>query len=299
MAVNEINTHYVKTFEGNVSHLVQQKTSKLRRTVMERSPGSTSSHAFRVVDARGAMTAKTSGTNAAKRPATPYSNTVFNDRLAVPVAYGTADSFEWDDVVRMITDPQSALTTAMAAQIGRTFDDVIITAALATATDTMGTAGLTLPVAQQLGGAAVAPNFSLIQSVREAILEKDIDPDEEVFLVISPNFVANLLSDAKATSVDYINGKSLMAGGIVQGWMGFTWIPSNRLTKAVVGPPAQIYGLAYTKDAMGLVVNKDVFVEIGKDPGQSFSTTVYAGVDIGAVRVQDSKLFRVHYLETN
>lgn len=135
--------------------------------------------------------------------------------------------------------------------------------------------------------------------MREAILERDIDPDEECFLVISPNFVANLLNDAKATSVDYINGKSLMAGGIVQGWMGFTWIPSNRLTKPVVGPPAQVYGLAYTKDALGLVVNKDVFVEIGKDPGQSFSTTVYAGVDIGAVRVQDSKLFRVHYLETN
>jgi hypothetical protein len=298
VAVNEISNEYVKTFEANVAHLAQQKYSKLRRTVTEKSPGATNSHAFRIVSARGAMTAKVSGTNAAKRTATPYADTVHNDRVAIPQAYGTADSFEWDDLTRMIADPQSILTTSMAAQVGRTFDDVIIAAATGNAPDSAGNANA-LPAEQQLGGAAVAPDFALVRSVREAILEKDIDPDEETYLVVSPNFVANLLNDAKATSIDYANGKALQAGGIVQGWMGFTWIVSNRLTKALVGPPAQVYGLAYTRDALGLLVNKDLFTEIGKDPGQSFATTVYVGCDIGAVRIQDSKMFRVHYLETN
>jgi hypothetical protein len=298
VAINEISNHYIKTFEANVQHLVQQKTSKLRNACMVRMPGATISHAFRIVDARGAMTAKTSGTNAAKRPATPYANTVLNDRVAIPQAYGTADSFEWDDVVRMIEDPNSILTTAMAAQVGRTFDDVILAALLGNAPDSAGTANA-LPVAQQLGGAAVAPDFSLIKTVRESILEKDIDPDEECFLCVSPNLIANLLTDAKATSTDWVNGQALMKGNVVQGWMGFTWIASNRLNHPVVGPPAQTYAFAWTRDAMGLVVNKDIFTEIGKDPGQSFSTTVYVGCDIGAVRVQDSKVFRVHYLETN
>jgi hypothetical protein len=83
----------------------------------------------------------------------------------------------------------------------------------------------------------------------------------------------------------------------VQGWMGFTWIVSNRLTDPAP-TSSQRYALAYTKDAIGLVVAKEPFVKIAEDPGASFATTVYLGVDLGAVRVQDEKMLRVHYLES-
>jgi hypothetical protein len=299
VAVNEIQNHFIKTFDSNVTHLVQQRYSKLRRTVTEKSPGSTERHSFRVVDARGAMTARANvGANAGKRPATPYADTVYNDRIAASQHYGTADSFSKAEVLRMITDPQSSMTQAMAAQIGRTFDDVIITALFAPALDSANNANAH-PPAQQLGGAAQAPTFALVKTVREAALEKEIDPDEEMFFVVSPNFAMALLDDPKATSFDYANAKALMSGNVVQGWMGFTWITSNRLTKALVGPPAQMYGAAYTRDAMGLLVLQDAQTEVGKDPGQWFDTTVQTTVDIGAVRVQDAKVFRVHYLETN
>lgn len=299
MAVNEIQNHYVRTFESNVIHLVQQKTSKLRRAVTEKKPGASEKHAFRVVGARGAMSARANvGANAGKRTATPYTDTVYNDRVAISQVYGTADSYSKADLVRMLEDPQSVLTAAMAAQVGRTYDDVIIAALFAAANDSAGNANA-FPAGNQLGGAAVAPDFSLVKTVRESILEKDIDPDEEVFLVVSPNFVTNLLTDAKATSVDYANGKALQAGGIVQGWMGFTWIVSNRLTKPVAGPPAQVYGAAFTKDAMGLLILDEGSADVGKNPAAWFDTTVQMQCDIGSVRIQDDKVFRVHYLETN
>ena len=299
MAVNELSNHFVKTFEANVIHLVQQKTSKLRRTVTEKNPGPTEKHSFRTVSARGAMTKRTNvGANAGKRTATPFADTVYNDRACFTDEYGTADSFSAAEVRRQIDDPQSKLTTAMAAQIGRQFDDVIIAALFANAPDSAGNANAH-PAANQLGGAAEAPSFDLVRAVREAVLEKDVDPEEEVFFVVSPNFVTELLSDAKATSFDYANGKALMSGGIVSGWMGFTWITSNRLTKAVAGPPAQVYGAAYTRDAMGLLVLKELEANIDKDPGTWFDTIVQVSCDIGATRIQDEKVFRVHYLETN
>jgi hypothetical protein len=90
-----------------------------------------------------------------------------------------------------------------------------------------------------------------------------------------------------------------MSGNVVQGWMGFTWINTNRLTKPVVGPPAQVYGAAYTKDAMGLITLQDIKTDVGRDPGTWFDTVVQTSVDIGAVRIQDEKVFRVHYLESN
>lgn len=299
MAVNEFTNAFVKTFETNLIELAQQKTSKLRRTVTEKSPGPTEKHSFRTTDARGAMTERTNiGTVAGKRPATPYADTSFNDRACFSKHYGTADSFSKAEVLRSCCDPQSAITRAFAGQVGRTFDDVIIAALFANAPDSAGNAN-NHPAASQLGGAAIAPSFSLVKQAKEVILENDVDPDEEFFFVVSPNFVMTLLDDAKATSYDYANAKALMAGNIVQGWMGFTWIVTNRLTKAFVGPPAQIYGAAYSRDAVGLLVLQDVHAEIGKDPGQWFDTTVQVEIDIGAVRIQDKKCFRIHYLEGN
>lgn len=299
MAVNEISQHFVKTFEGNAIHKVQQGASKLRRTVTEKHPGPTDKHSFRVIDARGAMTDRAGvGTNAGKRTTTPYADTVYNDRVCGTQRKGTADSFSRAEAQRMLEDPQSELLTAMTKQVGRTFDDVIVAALFANALDNLGTVNAH-PAASQLGGAAVGPSFDLVRSVREVILEKDIDPDEECFFVVSPNFVTTLLDDPKIASSDYANGRALMSGGMVAGWMGFTWITSNRLTKAVVGPPDQIYGAAYTKDAMGLLVLEDLHAEVGKDPGAWFDTTIQLECDIGAVRIQDEKVFRVHYLETN
>jgi hypothetical protein len=299
VAANEIQNHFVKTFESNVIHLAQQKYSKFRRTVTEKMPGATEKHAFRVVGARGAMTARTNvGADAGKRTATPFANTPFNDRVAVPTHYGTADSYSRAEVSRMITDPQSAMTTAFAAQVGRTFDDVIVAALFANALDSAGNSNAH-PAANQLGGAAIAPSFDLFRDLREVVLENEVDPDEEVFLAVSPNVVAELLTDDKATSVDYTNGKALMAGGIVQGWMGFTWLVSNRLTVASAGPPDQIYCGAWTRDAMGLLVTQDVTVKVGEDPGTWFDTVVHAECDLGSVRIQDAKVWRIHILETN
>jgi hypothetical protein len=299
VAVNEISNTFIRTFESNVIHLVQQKTSKLRRTVTEKSPGASEKHAFRVVGKGGALAQRANvGAIAGKRPATSFEDTVFNDRVAIPGHYGKADSYSQAEVLRMITDPESALTQKHAGMVGRTFDDVIIAALFANAPDSAGNANA-FPAGNQLGGAAQAPTFALVKGVREAALEKDIDPDEEMFFVVSPNFAMALLDDAKATSYDYANAKALMSGSVVQGWMGFTWIVTNRLTKAVVGPPAQIYGAAYTKDAMGLITLQDATTEVGKDPGTWFDTIVQTTVDTGAVRIQDEKVFRVHYLESN
>lgn len=297
MAVNEISTHFVKTFEANVIHLLQQKTSKLRRTVTEKHPGPSEKHSFRVVDARGTMQDRVNvGANAGKRAPTPYSDTVYNDRVCGSTRKGTADSFSRAEAQRMIEEPQSVVTTAMAAQVGRTFDDVIIAALFANALDTLGTINAH-PAAMQIGGAAEAPSFALVRKARRVMLEKEIDPSEEIFFVVSPGFISVLLDDPKATSFDYANAKALMAGEIVQGWMGFTWITTNRLTKPVAGPPPQVYGAAYTRDAIGLLVLEDLHVETGKDAGSWFDTTIQIECDIGAVRIQDNKVLRVHYLD--
>lgn len=296
---NELTNHFIKTFEANVIHLVQQKTSKFRRAVTEKSPGPTDKHAFRVVGPGGTMTARTNvGKVAGKRTATPFDDTDYNDRVVSAVHYGIADSYSKAEMLRMLTDPASVLTVKHAAMVGRTYDDVILAALFATAYDSAGNSGAH-PAGSQVGGATQVFNFDFVKSVREAMLEKEIDPDEEIFMAVTPNAVSQLLDDPQATSADYTNGKALMSGGVIQGWMGFTWLVSNRLEKAVAGPPAQRYGAAFTRDAVGLLVLQDAQTDVGQDPGTWFDWVAMTTVDIGAVRIQDEKCFRVHYLESN
>jgi hypothetical protein len=297
MAINENTMLWQKTYENNLIHLVEQQGSKLRRTVTVRGFDS-SDHQFNTVDTHDTLQAPAYGTNAAKWVDTVIDNTVFNNRVATPVPVYTADTFKKFDAARTLVDPQSALIRGQANRLGRKIDKLIIAAATGASLDSLGNAP-TLPVAQQVGGAAIAPSFTLVQTTRELVLESEIADDEECFFVVTPNFVAALMTDAKATSRDYANGQMLMSGTMVQGWMGFTWIVSNLLTVAGGAGPYQKYALAYTADAIGLKENSPITTEIAKVPTKQFDTLVYSSLDAGAVRIQDKKMFRVHYLETN
>jgi hypothetical protein len=177
-------------------------------------------------------------------------------------------------------------------QVGRMYDDIINTAFFASANDSAGNAnawgGTTI------GGAAEAFSIEEPIALLEAFNTDEVDPDEEKFLSISPDGVSKLLGEPKATSVDYVNARALMSGQVVPGWLGFTWIMSNRLT---IPATTQRYYPAWTRDSMGLLVIADLEFEMGKDPGTSFDTIMQLSIDTGAVRVQDKKVKRIHVLE--
>ena len=297
MAANEISQLQIQKFAQDTIHLAQQKKSKLRMCVTEQFDVA-NKFVFKVTSARAAMTARTNvGVVAGKRTATAYADQVYNNRVVLPAPYYTADSFStYDDAKRQLESPSAILTRSFAMQVGRQFDDIIIAAFFAAALDDLGNSNAH-PAGSQIGGATTAPSLDLLKTARELLAENDVDPDEEKYFVCSPNFITALLGDTKATSTDFAAIQALQVGKI-DTFLGFKFIESNRLTSPG-GTPKQIYGAAYTKDSMGLAVNMEGKVDIGKDPGLSFDTTVQVQLDAGAVRIQDAKMLRVHYLETN
>jgi DNA-binding GntR family transcriptional regulator len=97
----------------------------------------------------------------------------------------------------------------------------------------------------------------------------------------------------QATSADYVQVKALQqlsATGIVVGWMGFTWIVSNRLLHPNVNETSC---LAMTTSALGLAVNENMLIRIGEDPSKSYMNQVYAQFTAGAVRIEDEQI--VHF----
>jgi hypothetical protein len=275
-----------KTFEDNVRFLAQQRYSKLRRFMNDK-PENTSKHSFRVVAPRNvAMNAKAAG-----RQDTVYNATTFANRVAIPAVKDTADSYEWDDVVRMSTDPNSTLTIQQAAQCGREMDDLILSKLFTNAADEDGGANA-LPAGQQVGGAAQAFDIALVRKVNRLFKKNNIDADEEKIWVISPEIEEKILGMDQAVNSLFVNSYKVVDGDVTTAkWMGFTWVISNRLE---VPAGTQRYLPVLTRKAMGMVFNKDIFTKIAEEPGKRFSTTVYSAFDAGVVRVQDEQIFRVH-----
>jgi hypothetical protein len=73
--------------------------------------------------------------------------------------------------------------------------------------------------------------------------------------------------------------------------MGFTWVMSTRL---LIPAGGQLSCLAFTKRAIGLQVNKDIWSRVAEDPSISFAWRIYSALTMGATRVEDEQIVHLH-----
>lgn len=282
-----IDKLYIKTFESNVIMKAQQKPSRLRNFVTEKKQ-QTSNNAFRLVGSLD-MTQKSAG-----RTATPENDTPWSNRCATPATYHIGDTVEPEDEAQTNVSPGSSIVSVFAAAANRQIDDLIIAAASAAALKEDGTTDA-LPSDSKVGSATTEWTFDLVTEIIEKFLTWEYDPSERKVMVVSPNSVKKMLGWTEFTSSDFTNVKALQSGGFVPGWMGFDWVCSTRLAN-----PAglQRKNLAFTPASMGLLVAKDIWSEIGKDPSKSFMLRYYSALTMGAVRIQDKGVVEAHILES-
>lgn len=285
MAIS-ISNVYVQSFEENVRHLAQQGDTKLRAHVTEKSVTSEKHNWERI----GSLSASEKTTT---RQATPASDPAWSRRVSVAETWDLGTTSEQEDIVQMLVDPNSAQAKAVAMGMKRAIDDLIIEAATGNATDGAGSP-VAFPAGQIVGDGTGAISLSLVTQVTEKFYENDIDPDIPKVMVISPQQLRLLLNITEVTSSDYQTLKAL-ASGKMPNWMGYTWIVSNRLTVPAAG---QIYCLAFTAQAIGLQMNRDITVRVAEDPSLSFAWRIYSFMTMGCVRVEDEHIVALHVTET-
>ena len=279
------NLAYVSMFERRVRHLAQQGMARLRPWVMEVADGGEAHNFDRM--GSGEVSAKTT-----RKTPTPDDETAWSRRKSIPAAYHRGDVYEKADINQMLADPGSnyVMSHGMAAKRG--IDDEIIAAATG-ASRTGAGASVAFLAGQTVGDGTAAINFDLVTQVGELFSTNDIDPDEPKVFVISPKQQRKLLQLTEATSRDYSLMDALRKG-YVDSWMGFSWVVSTRL----LAPSAnQVDCFAMTRKAIGLQMNQDATTEVAKDPSISFAWRVYTYLEVGAIRVEDEQLVRVHLSE--
>ena len=284
-----IDNAFINEYRNLVIHLAQQSEVLVRPHVTEVS-STGKSYSWDRLGATDALE------KTGRRVDTAYVDDDWSRRLAIPRTFNHTMTFEHEDTVQMLIDPQGPYARNQAMAMARQYDDLIIEAATGTALDGDGSTAHPFPATQRVGDGTGTITFDLVTQVQEVFMTNEIQMDVPKVMLVSPAEVRALLQLTQATSADFVQTKALQqlaATGIVAGWMGFTWIVSNRLLSS---GGQQLSCLAMTSAAIGLAVNQNMMVRIGEDPGKSYMNQVFAQFTAGAVRIEDEQIVELSIL---
>ena len=163
----------------------------------------------------------------------------------------------------MLIDPTSSYAKAAAAAMGRSMDDVIITALGGTAqTGVSGGTSTALPSAQKPFSASQSDGLTVAKLLEAKYLmdNASVDPSLKRFFVCSPKQIQDLLNTTEVKSSDFNTVKAL-AQGQLNSFLGFEFIMSTRLSFDSTNTDDRLC-YAFTEDAIKLAIGKDVTARI-------------------------------------
>lgn len=284
---NQITTAFVEQYSRNVSMLSQQMGSKLRGTVDVETI--TGKHAF--FEQIGVTAAQK---KLSRHGDTPQIDTPHDRRRVSLDDYEWADLIDDSDKVRMLIDPTSSYAKAAAAAMGRSMDDVIITAFNAAAdTGVSGGTSVALPSGSKFATSNQTDGLTLakLRSAKKFFDANDVDPSLARYIVCGAQQISDLLGDSTITSADFNTVRALVQGEI-DTFLGFKFVTSNRLPFDATNTDDRLC-FAYTEDAIKLAIGKDVQAKISERADKSYSTQVYYCMSVGATRMEENKVFQI------
>lgn len=284
---SNITTSFVEQYSSNVTMLSQQMGSKLRGSVD-----------VETVNGKNAFFDQVGVTAAQLRTSrhgdTPQIDTPHSRRRLSLSDYEWADLVDDTDKVRMLVDPTSSYAKAAAAAMNRSLDDVIIAALNASAaTGVSGATGVALPSTQKFATSNQSDGLTVAKllGAKKNLDLNDVDPSLKRYIVCSPQQIADLLAITSVTSSDFNTVKAL-AQGDVSSFLGFEFIVSNRLKLDATNTDDRLI-FAYTEDAIKLGIGSDIKANITERADKSYSTQVYYAMSLGAVRMEEKKVFQI------
>lgn len=234
------------------------------------------------------------GQRTAQRRLVRHSDTPLNDQ---PHSTRFIDLFDWEDgdmlddqdKIRMLVDPKSDYVKALVNGLNRAKDDVFIAAALGNARATTGNVALIAGQKIANGGTGLT-KAKLIQA-KQLFRQNEADEyvGEELYITYGSKQLNDILSDTTLTSNDFNSLRMLQEGNINSKWLGYTWIPSERLPLA-----AGIRScFAWAKSGICFGFAENIVTKVGEDPSKSFNTRIYGKMSLGAVRVEEEKVVQI------
>lgn len=287
----QITTAFKNQYHSNVTLALQQMDTRFRNAVRVE----TISGEYDYFDQIGATSAYL---ESIRHGDTVYTDTPHTRRRCSLAKYGWSDLIDKEDKIKAVLDPTSSYVQNAVAAMFRQMDDVIVTAFDASVAT--GVAGgdttsfdsnniVAVTVGDTVtGSAACGLNVAKLQAAAKILNANEV-PREDRFCAISAEQIDDLLSETKVGSADY-NLVRPLADGTVSKFMGFTFIPSERL-----GTDSSSYRevLVWQKNGLLLGIGDEVWSEIDRLPTKRYSTQVYVSMMLGAVRMDEKACVQI------
>jgi len=286
----QVETALVQAYKSNIEIQFQQKGSRLRDTVMVEPQNAEFEFYDRITQTEAVEVTSRHGD-------TPLISTPHDRRRISTADYDWADMIDRRDRIRMLADPTSSYSINAIYALGRKVDDVIIAAAVGSAsTGKTGSTTVTFPAGQTIAvnyvesGVAADSNLTIgklrraqfLMLSQEVVSEAD---EEEMFCILTASQLQGLLRTTEVTSADYNTVRALVKGEI-DTFMGFKFKRTERLTKT--GDDRSV--LFYPRSAITLGLADELTVDIGPRRDKRNSVQVYVTGSFGAVRMWEEKV---------
>lgn len=287
-----ITTAFKQQFHDTFYHAVQQKDSRFQAAVTDR--GMIEGSSFTTNNIGTVNAREVTGRNQDKQAADVSHET----RIAAMVDYDVGpivvDAF---DLVKLSADPTYKYVELLQIAANRQRDTVIYSALLDTAlTRTVEGGTLTataLPAGQQIVAGGTALTKAKIIQTRHLFMANDVDADEELYFAYDAIAARQIMADTTWTSADFMAVQMLQSGQIAKNWMGFTWIPFQRMRVPAANTARTA---AWSKSALQFGTGINVKTDVGENKAKrGHPTEVYAWMSFGAIRQDERKVVQIDY----
>ena len=234
---NKITAAFVQQFHDNYEVACAQQDSRLLRTIVNR--GKIQGESF-TINNLSTVEMQASG---ARFGDTTWTIPDAGMRTALMTDWDLFIPIESRDIPKLKAHPNDKYIKLLLDARNRKIDDIVYQALVGNVTrktvadnGTVTTGTVALPVGQIILSGFGTLKQQLIKA--KSIFRKnecDEQNGEQLYIIYTSDMLSKILGDTTLISADFMAGKMLQEGGVGGKWLGFNWIPYEKLNNGAGG----------------------------------------------------------------
>ena len=236
----------------------------------------------------------------------------YQDKIPYPVEHATRIAYMADfdamvpvdrfDLAKLVADPTYKYVELLKGAAERLKDKVIYRAlidpVMQRTAENGALSGISVPAGQMIaaGGTVFTKAKVILANSLFRANECDSMNGEELYIMYNSDCARQIFSDTQLTSMDFLPKQMLDSGKVLENWMGFTWIPYEKLD-VPAGNTKRTVAWAKSGIQFGKGIDTTVDVDVNKQK-RGNPTEAYAMISVGAARQDDKKVVIIDFLTT-
>lgn len=284
-----ITQAFVQQFDTTIRMQAQQKTSRFESRVTDR--GTITGESF---TANKLGTIEDTPENNVRHGDTVWGDIQHSTRVALMRDFYQALPVDRADEPKVLANPNGDYMSSLLAAWNRRKDGIIYAAGLGNSQTKDGSL-IALPASQKIvAGGTGFTKAKIITSkkiFRANECDSEADDPQELYITYTAEMLEDILSDTTLTSADFMAVKMLQEGNLAGKWMGYNWVPYERVNNVAGTYSAMAWAKKAIHFGTGFFEGKSQRRGDKKDTMQ-----VSAAGSVGAVRVWEDAVVQIDFV---